>query len=495
MKRSFVRKTKRFTALTLIFICTFLLIPISASASYCDVNMVFEDDVKQDIKTKDKKSKDQSEEKESKKDGKIQDSKIEDKSKTDKSEKKDTSVKDKNNSKTDGTGKQEIQGAKDSQKSQKGNDTSKAEGSEIEARSALLMEPCTGKLIYEKNIDEKFAPASVTKIMTMLLTMEAVDSGKISLDDKVTCSENAKKMGGSTMLLDTGEIRTVEELLKGVAIASGNDAAVALAEYLAGNEEDFVVLMNKRAEELGMKNTTFKNCNGLPAEGHLSTANDIAIMSRELLKHPKVLKYTGTYMDSITEGRKSPIELVNHNKLVRFFDGCDGLKTGFTNEAKYCISATATRNGVRMLSVIMGAPTYKIRNRDASMLLNYGFSKYEGKKIFSKDEDVDKVYMDEQTDRYFMAKAQDDLTAVIPKGCKDEIEKKIVIDELQKQYKEGDVVGKCEIYLKNEKIGEVTIYCDRNIKKGNIFSNIKYNITHLFGDKEKDNSEAKDECK
>ena len=161
-------------------------------------------------------------------------------------------------------------------------DESKTDSNNIEARSALLMEPTTGKVIYEKNADEKFAPASVTKIMTMLLTMEAVDSGKISLDDKVTCSENAKKMGGSTMLLDTGEIRTVEELLKGVAIASGNDAAVALAEYLGGSEEDFVVLMNKRCVELGMKNTTFKNCNGLPAEGHLSTANDIAIMSKEL---------------------------------------------------------------------------------------------------------------------------------------------------------------------------------------------------------------------
>ena len=216
----------------------------------------------------------------------------------------------------------------------KTNENSNAESNEIEARSALLMEPCTGKIIYEKNADEKFAPASVTKIMTMLLTIEAVDSGKIALDDKVTCSENAKKMGGSTMLLDTGEIRTVEELLKGVAIASGNDAAVALAEYLGGTENDFVGMMNKRAEELGMTNTTFKNCNGLPADGHLSTANDIAKMSKELLKHPTILKYTGTYMDTITEGRKSPIELVNHNKLVRFFDGCDGLKTGFTNEAK-----------------------------------------------------------------------------------------------------------------------------------------------------------------
>ena len=299
----------------------------------------------------------------------------------------------------------------------------------IEAKSYLLMEPISGKILYENNIDEKFAPASVTKIMTMLLTMEAVDSGKIKLDDKVTCSENAKKMGGSTMLLDTGEVRTVEELLKGVAIASGNDAAVALAEYLGGTEEDFVNMMNKRCQELGMKNTTFKNCNGLPCEGHLSTARDIALMSRELLKHPTILKYSGTYMETISEGRKSPIELVNHNKLVRFFEGCDGLKTGFTNEAKYCISATAKRSGVRMLAVIMGAPTYKIRNRDAGILMNYGFSKYEGKKLVSKDEDVDKVQMGKQTDRFFMAKAKDDLEVVVPKGNSGELVKKVVMDE------------------------------------------------------------------
>lgn len=342
------------------------------------------------------------------------------------------------------------------------------------------MEPMSGKILYEKNADEKFAPASVTKIMTMLITMEGVDSGKIKLDDKVTCSENAKKMGGSTMLLDTGEIRTVEELLKGVAIASGNDAAVALAEYLGGTEQEFVNMMNKRAQELGMVNTTFKNCNGLPADGHMSTAKDIAIMSKELLKHPKVLKYTGTYMDNISEGRKSPIELVNHNKLVRFFEGCDGLKTGFTDEAKYCISATATRNGVRMLSVIMGAPTYKIRNRDAGVLLNYGFSKYEGKKLVSKDEEIDKVYMDEQTDKFFMAMAKDDLNVILPKGDNKDLEKKIVIDELKKEYKAGDIVGKCEVYLGSEKVGEVDIYCDRDVKKGNIIDNIKYNIKNLF---------------
>ena len=359
-------------------------------------------------------------------------------------------------------------------------DSVKSEGTNIEARSALLMEPISGKIVYEKNIDEQYAPASVTKIMTMLLTIESVDNGKISLDDKVTCSENAKKMGGSTMLLDTGEIRTVEELIKGVAIASGNDAAVALAEYIGGTEEDFVVMMNTRAKELGMSKTTFKNCNGLPADGHVSTAKDIALMSRELLKHPKILKYTGTYMETISEGRKSPIELVNHNKLVRFFEGCDGLKTGFTNEAKYCISATATRSNVRMLSVIMGAPTYKIRNRDAGVLLNYGFSKYEGKNVVAKDEEVDKVYMDEQGNRFFVAMAKDDLTAIIPKGSSEEIEKKIVINELKKEYKQGEIVGKCEVYLGEEKVGEVEIYSDRDIKKGNFFTNIKFNIKNLF---------------
>ena len=228
----------------------------------------------------------------------------------------------------------------------------------VEAKSALLMEPSSGKIIYEKNSHEKFAPASVTKIMVMLLAMEAIDSGKIKLQDKITISENSKKMGGSSMILDTGEIRTVEEILKGIAIASGNDAAVAMAEYLGGSESAFVTMMNEKAKSLNMRDTAFKNCTGLSADGHLTSAYDISIMSRELLKHPAILKYSGTYMETISEGRKTPIGLVNHNKLVRFFDGCDGLKTGFTNEAKYCISATAVRSNVRMLAIIMGAPTY-----------------------------------------------------------------------------------------------------------------------------------------
>lgn len=353
-------------------------------------------------------------------------------------------------------------------------------GINVEAKSSLLMEPTTGKILYENNIDEKFSPASVTKIMTMLLTMEAIDSGKIAMDNKVTVSETAKKMGGSTMLLDTGEIRTVEELLKGVAIASGNDAAVALAEYLGGTEEGFVIMMNERAKELGMTNTNFKNCNGLPISGHLSTARDISTMSMELLKHKDILKYTSIYMETLSEGRKTPIELVNHNKLVRFFEGCDGLKTGYTEEAKYCISATATRDGVRMLSVIMGAPTYKVRNRDASMLMNYGFSKFEGRKMFAKDEDVETIHFNKLSDKFIVARAADDLIAVIPKGTDAEIEKRIIIDEIKKEYKQGEKVGKCQVYLGEDMIGEVDLYSDRDLKVGGFFEIFKFNMRNMY---------------
>nr|WP_243122884.1 D-alanyl-D-alanine carboxypeptidase family protein [Haloimpatiens lingqiaonensis] len=353
----------------------------------------------------------------------------------------------------------------------------------VEAKAALLMEPTTGEIIYEKNAREKFAPASVTKIMTMLITMEAIDSGKIKLTDKVTVSENAKKMGqggNSSMLLDTGEVRTVEELLKGIAIASGNDASVAMAEYLGGSEENFVNLMNKRAKELGMKDTIFKNCHGISAEGHLTTAYDISIMSRELLKHPKVLKYTGTYMETISEGRKSPIGLVNHNKLVRFFKGCDGLKTGYTSEAKYCISATAVRDGVRMLAVVVGSPTYKIRNKEASNLMNYGFSKYEVKKIITKGSQLGKIDLNKKGDRFFMVKSNEDLNVVVPKGENIKIDKKFKIDKNKKEYKKGEKVGYCEVYIADKLYGKVPIYSDRDIKANTILDNIKYNIQKIF---------------
>jgi D-alanyl-D-alanine carboxypeptidase (penicillin-binding protein 5/6) len=350
----------------------------------------------------------------------------------------------------------------------------------VEAKSALLMEPSSGKIIYEKNSHEKFAPASVTKIMTMLLAMEAIDAGKIKLQDKITISENSKKMGGSSMILDTGEIRTVEEILKGIAIASGNDAAVAMAEYLGGSEGAFVDMMNEKVKVLNMKDTSFKNCTGLSAEGHLTSAYDISIMSRELLKHPKILKYSGTYMETISEGRRTPIGLVNHNKLVRFFDGCDGLKTGFTNEAKYCISATAMRNNVRMLAIIMGAPTYKIRNSDASMLMNFGFSKFETKKVIAKDEELERILLNKKGDKYLIPKAQEDFSITLERGKKNEITKKVVIQEGLKEYKKDKAIGFCEIYVDNELSGKIIIYSDRDIKKSKVWDNFKNNITDLF---------------
>jgi D-alanyl-D-alanine carboxypeptidase (penicillin-binding protein 5/6) len=350
----------------------------------------------------------------------------------------------------------------------------------VEAKSALLMEPSSGKVIYEKNSHEKFAPASVTKIMVMLLAMEAIDGGKIKLQDKITISENAKKMGGSSMILDTGEIRTVEEILKGIAIASGNDAAVAMAEYLGGNESAFVSMMNERAKGLGMKDTAFRNCTGLSAEGHLTTAYDISIMSRELLKHPKILKYSGTYMETISEGRKTPIGLVNHNKLVRFFDGCDGLKTGFTNEAKYCISATSVRSNVRMLAIIMGAPTYKIRNNDASMLMNYGFTKFETKKVIAKGDELEKIPLNKRGDKFLVAKAQEDFNLTLERGSNNKITKKFVIDKDLKEYKKDKPIGFCEIYVDSKLSGKVIIYSDRDIKKSGVMDNIKNNLIDLF---------------
>ncbi|WP_446899376.1 D-alanyl-D-alanine carboxypeptidase family protein [Clostridium sp. LBM24168] len=350
----------------------------------------------------------------------------------------------------------------------------------VDAKSALLMEPISGKVIYEKNSHEKLEPASVTKIMTMLLTMEAVDSGKISLNDKVTVGENAKKMGGSSMLLDTGEVRTVEDLIKGIGIASGNDAAVAIAEYLGGSEQSFVNMMNKRAQELGMKDTGFKNCTGLTAPGHLTSAYDISIMSRELLKHPKILKYTGTYMETISEGRKSPIELVNHNKLVRFFKGCDGLKTGFTDAAKYCISATSSRDNVRMLAVIMGSPTYKVRNKDASMLMNYGFSKYKSVNLITKEKPVKKINLNKKGTRFFYAVAENNLNVVMEKDSNDKITYNCVLNKNKRKYKKGESIGYCNVYINEKNMGKVGLSCDRDVKLPGIMENLKNSLSDII---------------
>ena len=251
-------------------------------------------------------------------------------------------------------------------------------GPKIKAKAAVLIDSATGKVIYALNADKELPPASVTKVMTMLLAMEAVDSGKITLDDEVTISDNAASMGGSQMYMEPGETHTVAQLLEGVAMVSANDGCVALAEYIAGSTDIFVEKMNKKAQELGMKNTNFVNTNGLPVREHYTSAYDIALMSKELIKHKEIRKWCTKWQGTIKvglPGKETEFGLTNTNKLIRSYEGCVGLKTGSTSIAKYCLSAVAKRNDVTLIAVVMAAPDYKVRFKDAASMLNYGFSK------------------------------------------------------------------------------------------------------------------------
>ncbi|WJE14156.1 D-alanyl-D-alanine carboxypeptidase family protein [Halobacillus sp. ACCC02827] len=259
------------------------------------------------------------------------------------------------------------------------------------ANSAVLLEKNSGMLLYDKNADKQLPPASMTKIMTLLLIMEELETGGIKLNEKVRVSEHAASMGGSQIFLEEGEEMTVEEMLKGIAVASGNDASVAMAERIAGSEKAFVDRMNEKAKDLGLKNTQFKNPTGLPAEGHYSTAHDMAVMARELLLHEEVTNYTKIYEDYLRKGTDQEFWLVNTNKLIKSYPGMDGLKTGYTSEAKYCLTASATRDGMHMIAVVMGAENPKKRNADITSLLDYGFGQYEAVKLHSKDKAMDVV--------------------------------------------------------------------------------------------------------
>lgn len=256
------------------------------------------------------------------------------------------------------------------------------------SKSAILLEKNSGMTLYEKDADQKLPPASMTKIMTLLLIMEALEKETITLDEKVRISEHAASMGGSQIFLEAGEEMKVEDLLKGIAVASGNDASVAMAERIEGTEKAFVKAMNKKAKDLGLTNTHFENPTGLPAENHYSTAHDMAVMARELLLHDEVTKYTKIYDDYLRKGEKNEFWLVNTNKLIKTYPGMDGLKTGFTQEAKYCLTASAKREDLHMIAVVMGAQTPKERNADVTSLLDYGFGQYEGVKLHSKDDSL-----------------------------------------------------------------------------------------------------------
>ncbi|MGG1218328.1 D-alanyl-D-alanine carboxypeptidase family protein [Priestia endophytica] len=311
------------------------------------------------------------------------------------------------------------------------------------AESAILIERDTGEILYEKNGDEKLPPASMTKVMTMILIMDALDKGKIKMSDKVRTSEHAASMGGSQIFLEPGEEMTVEQMLKGIAIASGNDASVAMAEHIAGSEEEFVSMMNQKAKDLGLKNTKFQNPTGLSVEDHYSTAHDMSIMAKELLKYEGITKFTGTYEDYLREDTDKKFWLVNTNRLLKFYDGVDGLKTGYTKEAKYCLTATAKKGNMRVVAVVFGADTPKDRNSQITKMLDYAFSKYETSPLYKRDQVVGEVKVAKGKDKTVEVVTSEPISILNEKGQgKANMKKEVKLNkDLKAPLKKGDEVG------------------------------------------------------
>lgn len=350
----------------------------------------------------------------------------------------------------------------------------------LNAKSAILMEESTGNILYESNPDERLPIASVTKVMTMLLIMEAVDSGKISLDDMVTVSENAMSYGGSTMFLETGEQLTVNDMLKGIAVASANDGCVAMAEHLAGSESAFVDMMNERAKELGMENTHFMNTNGLDEDDHYSSARDVAIMSRELMKHETIFNYTSIWMDTLRGGK---FQLANTNKLIRFYDGANGLKTGSTSKALCCLSAAAKRNDMQLIAVVLGAPTSAERFASAKSLLDYGFANYAVNTQITAGDEVQKIAVEKGVDKEVDVVAGDSCSTLVKKGQEDNITKEIKIDEtITAPIEAGQKIGTMTISRDGEVIADIDLNASSAVEKKGIGLIIKdFFATIFFG--------------
>ncbi|WP_077213868.1 D-alanyl-D-alanine carboxypeptidase family protein [Bacillus dakarensis] len=316
-----------------------------------------------------------------------------------------------------------------------------------DAGSAILIERDTGTVLYDKNSNEQLPPASMTKIMTMLLIMEAIDSGKLKKDEKIRTSEYAASMGGSQIFLEPGEEMTTEEMLKAIAIGSANDASVAMAERIAGSEEAFVEMMNKKVKELGLKNTLFQNTTGLPADNHYSTANDMAVIAKELLKYEDITKFTGTYEAYLRENTDKKFWLVNTNRLVRFYSGVDGLKTGYTGEAKYCLTATAEKNGMRVIAVVFGAPTSKSRNAQVTKMLDYAFSQYETHPMYERNVSVGKVKISKGDKKTVEALTSEPISLLTKKGENvDEVKQKVAFKkDVKAPIEKGDEIGSIKL--------------------------------------------------
>ena len=333
----------------------------------------------------------------------------------------------------------------------------------VTAPAVILMEVGTGQILFEKNSHDRRHPASVTKIMTMLLVMEALDRNQIALDDMVRCSEFAASMGGSQVYLEPNEEMSVHDMLKAVAVASGNDAAVALAEHIAGSMESFVALMNQRAKELGMEDTHFVNCNGLDDPEHLTSAYDIALMSRELVKHPLIFEYTGIWMDSLRSGA---FGLVNTNKLIRFYEGANGLKTGSTSVAKYCLSASAVRDGMNLIAVVMGAESSKDRFSDASRLLDYGFANFAIAGSLLTPEELTPVTVLKGEEAQVETAVSEDFHVLVSKSKLNNIEKIITFfKNVEAPVKPGDKLGEVTFLIDGQPIGGTDIIAKNAVSK------------------------------
>ncbi len=349
------------------------------------------------------------------------------------------------------------------------------------AKSAILLEPTTGEIIFEKNSHEKLHPASMTKMMSMLLIIEAIENGVISWDEMVTVSENAASMGGSQILLEVGEQMSVHDLFKGIAVASGNDAVVAMAEKIGGSEAIFVDMMNEKAKELGLTDTHFKNPHGLDDDDHYSSAYDMAMIGKELVKHEKVLEFTKIYEDYLRQNTDRKIWLVNTNKLVRFYEGVDGLKTGYTASAGYCLTATAKKGSSRFLAVAMGEPDSKTRNQEISEMLDYAFAQYEVEIMLDKDSVIKTIEVEKGRNKFVDLVPLNEVSFLNKKGTnKKNATYEISIDKVKAPVKEGDIVGNLKIKEDENVIREVPITVRESVEKCNLFELYFRHLTDIF---------------
>lgn len=349
-----------------------------------------------------------------------------------------------------------------------------------EARSAILLEASTGKIIFEKNSHEHLSPASMTKMMSMLLIVESIDKGIIKWDDIVTASENAASMGGSQILLEAGEEMSVSDLFKGIAVASGNDAVVAMAEKIAGTEEEFVNMMNQRSKELGLTDTNFKNPHGLEESDHYSSAYDMALIAKELVKHEEIFKYTSIYEDYLRQDSERKLWLVNTNKLVRFYKGVDGLKTGYTDQAGYCLTATADK-GFRVIAVVMGEETSQLRNKEVSEMLDYVYAQYGLNLILDKNEILGKQEVEKGKQKYVQLRSSEDITMLNKKSeGKKNYTYDINCDKIVAPVKVGDKVGVISLKEDGVLVKEIDLTVTEDIDSANIFELYLRYLKELF---------------